>query len=466
MANLSWESVKEEVTCVVCKDLLTNPKVLPCLHSFCAGCLVERLDRLPSVKAAKYQLECPLCQSKVVLSGVRAVEELPSHFSAARLARIVHLRDHTPNCQNCDENDDAEAYCSQCTVFLCNFCFKSHQRVKSTKQHHILTIKELQDTDLSTEFVLSADKVEMCTVHPTKPLELYCKCSDVLICQDCTVKRHKDHDYDVISDTIESEKALVRETLLDLQAHIGQIDAAIDETKFGRKQLQKAKERNFQSIDHAFQTVQAALNKRRKGLKEKLTQNFDGEDGKLGKQEGELCALLDQLKSCEGFIDCKLKQGSVKDLLVMKRPMLNRKNKLVETKNELKLQSVVCSQEKVQFHGIDQITETLSRLGVSPVLDAEHCAVENLKKYVWFSPGAQIGCVIIAKDFSGERVSNATSHLRVQIKYSNPSKLTESPVVREIGSGLYELTYLLRLGGVHMVSIYIDDKHLPGSPFR
>ena len=41
------------------------------------------------------------------------------------------------------------------------------------------------------------EKAEMCPTHPTKPLEFYCKCEKVLICHNCTIKKHKDHDYDV-----------------------------------------------------------------------------------------------------------------------------------------------------------------------------------------------------------------------------------------------------------------------------
>ena len=55
--------------------------------------------------------------------------------------------------------------------------------------------------------------VEMCPVHPTKPLELYCKCEDKFICRDCIIKMHKDHDYDVMSDVAEDEKKKLREAL-------------------------------------------------------------------------------------------------------------------------------------------------------------------------------------------------------------------------------------------------------------
>ena len=71
--------------------------------------------------------------------------------------------------------------------------------------------------------VILPEKVDMCPAHPTKPLELYCKCEEVLICRDCIIRKHKDHDYDVISDVVEGEKKILREALPDIQQLVGDV---------------------------------------------------------------------------------------------------------------------------------------------------------------------------------------------------------------------------------------------------
>ena len=145
----NWQRVKEELTCAICQDLVNKPKILPCLHSFCTGCLKEWSGRLANLDPSKRHLECPLCRAKVLLSTSRAVEELPSHFSAIRLVEMVRLQEQagskkvTPICQSCDD-EKAVSFCSECVIFLCEFCEKYQKKTKATKEHKIISLDEMR----------------------------------------------------------------------------------------------------------------------------------------------------------------------------------------------------------------------------------------------------------------------------------------------------------------------------------
>ena len=133
------------------------------------------------MEASKRELECPLCRGKVALSTPRAVEELPSHFTAVRLVEIVRLQEQasskkvTPICQNCEDGEEAVSSCSECAIFLCDFCEKSHRKSKATSGHKIRSLDELRKGSAADIPSILPEKVEMCPAHPTKPLELYCR---------------------------------------------------------------------------------------------------------------------------------------------------------------------------------------------------------------------------------------------------------------------------------------------------
>ena len=363
----NWERMKEELTCAICQDLLNNPKILTCLHSFCIGCLKEWSGKLANLDPSKRHLECPLCRTKVLLSSSCAVEELPSHFSAIRLVEIVRLQEQanskkcTPVCQNCDEGENAVSMCNDCTIFLCDFCVKSHQRGKATKSHKIQSLDEMRKGSSDVPSMLP-EKVEMCPTHPTKPLELYCKCEEVLICRDCIIKKHKDHDYDVISDVVDGEKKILREALPGIQQLVDEVENAVTRVKGRKKDVKSRKTENLHKLDDIFQSLHAALDERHRQLREKLTDDSKEKDKGLQAQEDELCFLLSQLKSCHSFIEDKVERGVNQDVLAMKRSMLERRDKLKELKNETKLYPVIKSQHPLHLKQVGKVIELISQL--------------------------------------------------------------------------------------------------------
>ena len=363
----NWQKVKEELTCAICQDLLNEPKILPCLHSFCTGCLKKWSGRLANLDPSKRHLECPVCRAKVLLSTSRAVEELPSHFSAIRLVEIVRLQEQagskkvTPICQNCEEGENAVSSCRECSMFLCEFCEKAHQRSKATRQHKVCSIDEMRKGTGEVPSILP-EKVEMCPTHPTKPLEFYCKCEEVLICHNCTIKKHKDHDYDVISDVVEGEKKILREALPGIQQLVDEVEKAVTMVKGRRKDVKSRKNENLCKLDDIFRSLHAALDERQRQLREDVTGDSKEKDKGLQAQEDELCFLLSQLKSCHSFIEDKVQRGVNQDVLAMKRSMLERRDKLTKLKEKAKMYPVIVNQLPVNLKPMDEMIRLIAQL--------------------------------------------------------------------------------------------------------
>ena len=461
----NWEKVKDELTCAICQDLLNDPKILPCLHSFCTGCLKEWLGRLPYLEASKRHLECPLCRGKVALSTPRAVEELPSNFSAVRLVEIVRLQDQasskkvTPICQNCEDEEAAKSSCSECAIFLCDFCEKSHRKSKATSKHKLCSLDELRKGSAADIPSILPEKVEMCPLHPSKPLELYCRCEDVLICRDCIIKKHKDHDYDVISDVVDGEKKILKEALPGIQQLIDEVEGAIIGVKGKREDVKKRKEENLHRLDDVFHSLHAALDERKRQLQQQITHNTEGKDKGLAVQEDELCFLLSQLKSCWSFIDDKLQRGVNKDVLAMKRSMLERRDKLKEMKSKVKLKPVSQEQALVNVKGTEKMIYQIK--SICTLQDC--CTVEKLKRFVL--TGEKHCFTVQLKDFLGNKIYHS-KELEVLVQYDNKDRLTETATIREVVGGSYEASYVCKSDGSHTVCVQVGGEPIPGSPFK
>ena len=54
-SSTALKELHEQLTCNVCLDQYTNPKTLPCLHSFCLEC-IEKLPQEPQVQTHTHNL--------------------------------------------------------------------------------------------------------------------------------------------------------------------------------------------------------------------------------------------------------------------------------------------------------------------------------------------------------------------------------------------------------------------------
>ena len=111
--------LEELLTCSVCQDSFTNPRILPCHHSFCQDCL----ERVPQNKKNEvYYLSCPVCRNDAEIPK----EGFPSSFF------INHLKDMQDNLSiasiDCfDHKKPLDFFCDTCDTLICLTCAESHK---------------------------------------------------------------------------------------------------------------------------------------------------------------------------------------------------------------------------------------------------------------------------------------------------------------------------------------------------
>ena len=100
------DNLGKHLECAVCLEQYTEPKVLPCLHSFCKRCLQGLLTQ----EGAIWKINCPTCRSKAEVCfnplTVRFFKELLSlqvccvNVATAFILKVLRPLYHVSNCSS------------------------------------------------------------------------------------------------------------------------------------------------------------------------------------------------------------------------------------------------------------------------------------------------------------------------------------------------------------------------------
>ena len=183
-------NLHEEVSCSVCMTKFTDPKQLPCLHSFCLHCL-QGIQRTSGIRET---ISCPECRQNFRIPGDGDLNALPTNFRINSLLDVLAIKECNTSgvkCGNCDKKSGESFYCFQCCFFWCDDCISLHNAIRANKEHHALALKDFQDQDLENIFKRPA----FCAKpgHEKKELELFCKVCEVVICSTCALTDHEGH---------------------------------------------------------------------------------------------------------------------------------------------------------------------------------------------------------------------------------------------------------------------------------
>ena len=184
------DNLHEEVSCSVCLTTFTDPKQLPCLHSFCLHCL----NGILRTSGRQDTITCPECrrESKVPSSG--NLKDLPTNFRINSLLDVLAIKECNSTgvkCGNCDKRSAQSLYCFQCCAFWCDDCITGHNIIRVNKEHRVLALKDFQDQDI--EEVLKRPAFCQQKHHEKEELKFFCKDCEVAICNSCVAILHEGH---------------------------------------------------------------------------------------------------------------------------------------------------------------------------------------------------------------------------------------------------------------------------------
>ncbi|CAF1064393.1 unnamed protein product [Adineta ricciae] len=245
--NFNVEQLEILVNCAICLNHYTDPRILPCSHTFCYECIQQAVTGQRFV--------CPLRDGLTInqneidaLPLNRVVNDMVDFVNSTNRARE---QESANLCENCSK-EPAVNWCEQCAFGYCVSCTKSVHSIKALQSHTIVPF--------------SNKSMAFCLEHPDEKFRYWCSQCETLVCRDCSLLKHKDHTLLSTKDAAADRKVELDATIQELMEMKQNLIRLSDETQ--RIILQQVGTIRFekQAIDEAFNYLQRLLDERRTAL--------------------------------------------------------------------------------------------------------------------------------------------------------------------------------------------------------
>ena len=184
-------------------------------------------------------------------------------------------------------------------------CTTIHSQWDDFAEHEVVALEQLeskvQQLDALKKVIL------YCSLHKEKEFEFYCETCGELICHNSTVKKHKDHQYDLVGDTYERHKGEITASLEPVENQLSVVSKALEQLD---EQSQQLSDQRAAIIQQQIQQLHALLEVRKAELISQLDQQIQMKMKSLAAQKDKVERVQTQLVSCLPLVRENLRIGS------------------------------------------------------------------------------------------------------------------------------------------------------------
>ncbi|XP_037376650.1 E3 ubiquitin-protein ligase TRIM38-like [Talpa occidentalis] len=111
---LITKKMREEATCPICLQLMTEPVSIDCGHSFCRGCITDLLVNQRQGTSSLRRSHCPLCRAPFKKDNLRPIKQLENLIESIKELERERLCEEHKERLHLFCEDDGQLICWRC----------------------------------------------------------------------------------------------------------------------------------------------------------------------------------------------------------------------------------------------------------------------------------------------------------------------------------------------------------------
>ena len=456
-------NLHEEVSCSVCMTKFTDPKQLPCLHSFCLHCL----QRIQQTSGIRETISCPECRQNFRIPKDGDLNALPTNFRINSLLDVLAIKECNTSgvkCGNCDKRCGESSYCFQCSSFWCCDCISLHNGIKAYKEHHALALKDFQDEDF--ENILTRPAFCGKAGHEKKELEFFCKSCEVAICYSCVATLHDGHQKILLDEAANQRKMQVksaietqkqkalkkRKKIAKLQSNCVNIHAQVESVKQNAQMF----------ADKIIAVIEAKKQEIFDGAEKKGSEFIERLDLQQREEENELKVIETAIEESEAL----LKRSTNAEIVRLKRIFQEGFDKDGE-EGDCDLEAIrhfIFKENESLMHKANSEGTGSFKTFLSKTI-AQQSSVEG-KVNAEAAVGLEAQIALTTRNARGEQCYEEHDCVTVEITNRQSHDCATKAQVQDNKDGTYKISFFAKETGTCQASVKVNGEDVRGSPFE
>ena len=452
-------NLREEVSCPVCTNVYTDPKHLPCLHTFCLQCLKHTTSH------GRDTIRCPKCQaiSRVPKSG--DLRDLPTSFYLNGLIDVLAIKEWKTSpvrCDNCDKKSSESSYCFHCCVFWCEKCIIGHNIIRSNKDHRVLALKDFHDKDY--EDVMKRPAFCHKEDHNKEELKYFCKDCETPVCQICVTIEHGGHNIKLIKEEAERQKTEIKSFIEkqrhNLQAKMNAVSRLDEDCATLIQQGEDVKREIQTFVDNLIAVIEANKKNIFAEVEKETSKSIESITRRKTEIERQMTAIKSSLEKADKLFT-RSTNAEIVQLKKSSDAIFEGVHQIEPTDCDPELVAHFVFVENYKLFNTVK-TEQIGTL--NKPTQAGHCDIEGkgLEEGIALR---EAHFTLTTKDTEGRQCYNERDHVTVEIRDEQGRECTSEIQINDCKDGLYQVRYCPRDPGKCQVTVKVNGEHVRDSPF-
>lgn len=310
----------------------------------------------------------------------------------------------------------------------------------------------------------------MCSKHSDEPLKLFCQTCQRIICRDCIIVDHREHNYNFVAEVAAKERKILQGVVQETKSKEHAVEEGLKTVQTMENCVHDKAATINKEVDSFFDEQVKELENLRADLKREVSTQEQGKATQLSRQREELSLFLMQLKCGIKFCDQAMADGDDVALLSVKKQVIQRLSQL----NASQYDCQPCQNDHLKLHVRKKIADIGKMAVISHVpVDPGKCVLSMVggEKGVLYDTlaGQTVDFLLTLKDEAGACTVYSCA-VSAFVKYQPHDQIASGVYGQRVpvcdnGGGLYTFSFLPMDVGQVTLSVKVEGQNIHGSPF-